>query len=175
MSISPPFLAYGPEPRVSVEATVIATGGQGWDKTHTGPTADVDPWFVETPKCLREPAGFRRDSGKRPFLYMKLAAPKKILKIQLAFRKDELYRDRYQYEGKNVRIQVGSSPQYNADDPVCKEIDQLTGAGLGDYDCDTFHEGQYVILSNDQVYLTICEAKVFVEAGNFQNHMIIEM
>ena len=89
---------------------------------------------------------------------MKLATPKIILRLQLAFRTDG-----YQNQGENVRVQVGSGPQYNANDPVCKEIDQLTGTGLVNYDCDHFHEGQYIILSNDQSYLTICEAKVFVE------------
>ena len=103
---------------------------------------------------------------------MKLAAPRKILKIQLARHTD----GRWKYlDGKNVLIQVGSSLRYNADDPVCKEIDELTGTGLVDYDCDTFHEGQYVILSNDQNVLTICEAKVFVQAGNLHNHIIVEM
>ena len=87
------------------------------------------------------------------------------MKVQLAFRTDCC-----QSQGKNVQVQVGSSPQYNAYDPVCTDIDQLTGTGLMDYDCDQFHDGQYVILSNDQSYLTICEAKVFVvEAGKFLN------
>ena len=153
-----------------MEATVIATGGQGWDKTHTGPTADVDPWFVETPKCLREPAGFRRDSGKRPFLSMKLVAPKKILKIQLAYRTDG-----NTLQGKNVMVQVGSTPQYNPNDPVCKEIEQLAGFGLVDYECDHFHDGQYIILSTDQNILTICEAKVFVESSKLHNDIFIPM
>ena len=95
---------------------------------------------------------------------MKLAAPRKILKLQLAFRTDG-----HNTQGKNVRVQVGSSSQYNANDPVCTDIDQLTGTGLVEYDCDQFHEGQYVILSNDQSYLTICEAKVFVETGKLVN------
>ena len=79
------------------------------------------------------------------------------MKVQLAFRTDG-----NTWQGKNVRVQVGSSPQYNANDPVCTDIAQLTGTGLMDYDCNQFHDGQYVILSNDQSYLTICEAKVFV-------------
>ena len=91
---------------------------------------------------------------------MKLAEPKKILKVQLAFRTDG-----YTSQGSNVQVQVGTSPQYNANDPVCKTIGQLSGAGLVDYECDQHHEGQYVILSNDQTYLTICEAKVIVQAG----------
>ena len=89
---------------------------------------------------------------------MKLAAPKKILKVQLA-RRTQCCLD----QGENVRVQVGSSSQYNANDPVCTDINQLTGTGLMDYDCDQFHVGQYVILSNDQAILTICEAKVIVE------------
>ena len=91
---------------------------------------------------------------------MKMAAPKKVLKLQLARRTDQ-----YQEQSRNVRIQVGSSPQYNDTDPICKEICQLEGTGMIEYVCDQFHEGQYIILSNDQTYLTICEAKVFVQAG----------
>ena len=83
------------------------------------------------------------------------------MKLQLAFR-----RDCCATQGKNVRIQVGTSPQYNANDPDCTEIAQLSGTGLVDYCCNQFHTGQYVILSNDQAVLGICEAKVFViDAG----------
>ena len=88
---------------------------------------------------------------------MKLAAPKTILRLQLAFRTQGSTN-----QGQNVLVQVGTSAQYNAKDPVCMLIDQLGGTGLIDYDCDQHHEGQYVILSNDQDYLTICEAKVIV-------------
>ena len=84
------------------------------------------------------------------------------MKIQLAFRTDGAAT----YMGKNVRAQVGTSPQYNANDPDCTEIAQLSGTGLVDYCCNQFHTGQYVILSNDQAVLGICEAKVFViDAG----------
>ena len=60
---------------------------------------------------------------------MKLVALKKILRIQLAIRTDCC-----QDQGMNVCVQVGSSPQYNADDQVCKEIDQLSGFGLVGYE-----------------------------------------
>ena len=89
------------------------------------------------------------------------------MKLQLARRTDG-----YNSQAKNVRVQVGSSSQYNANDPVCTDIDQLTGTGLVEYHCDQFHEGQYVILSNDQNYLTICEAKVFVETGKLLNQRL---
>ena len=93
-----------------------------------------------------------------------LKAPKKVFKIQLAFRKDG-----YQWQGKNVRVQVGSSPGYNANNPVCTEIAQLKDSshGLVDYYCDQIHEGQYVTMSNDQSFITICEAKVFAEEGKY--------
>ena len=79
------------------------------------------------------------------------------MKLQLARRTSK----GYEYQGKNVRIQVGTSPQYNANDPLCTEIAQLSGTGLVDYDCNQFHTGQYVIMSTDKTKLTICEAKVF--------------
>ena len=110
----------------------------------------------------------QKSSGQRAFLSMKLESAKKILRIQLAPRTECCFG-----QGSNVRVQVGSGPQYNADDPVCKEIDLLGGSGLVDYECDQFHEGQYVILSNDQNHLTICEAKVFVEAGDLHNPIIM--
>ena len=92
---------------------------------------------------------------------MKLATPGTVMKLQLARRTEGS-----PHQGKNVKVQVGSSPQYNVNDPVCMEIAQLSGTGLVDYDCDQFHAGQYVIISNDQSILTICEAKVFViDAG----------
>ena len=88
---------------------------------------------------------------------MKLDASKQITGVQLAFRTDG-----YSAQGKNVKVQVGNAMQYNGNDPVCQEIGQLTGTGLKDYSCDNVHEGQYVILSNDQQYLTICEAKIVI-------------
>ena len=143
-------------------ATIIETDGNSvggtWDDTHTGlidneglsgTSADV----VSKTKC-----GVSQRGSTRAFFSMKLASPKKILKVQLARRTDGT-----DWQGKNVRVQVGSSSQYNANDPVCTDINELTGTGLMDYDCDQFHVGQYVILSSDQSILTICEAKVFVE------------
>ena len=64
--------------------------------------------------------------------------------MQLAFKTDA-----YTNQGKYVRIQVGTSPQYNTSDPVCTEIAQISGTGLVDYNCKQFHTGQYVIISND--------------------------
>ena len=87
---------------------------------------------------------------------MMLDRPQQILRVQLAIRIG------YPEQSKNVQVQVGSSSQYNPSDPVCKEIPQLSGTGLVDYECDHYHEGQHIVLSNDQNYLTICEAKVFV-------------
>ena len=145
----------------SEEANIIETGtnsaGGPWDfhaglidgEGLAGTSADVN----EKEKC----GVSTRSSTQRAFFYMKLATPGTVIKLQLA-RRTEGHPD----QGKNVRVQVGSSPQYNVNDPVCMEIAQLSGTGLVDYDCDQFHAGQYVIISNDQDYLTICEAKVFV-------------
>ena len=153
---------------VSEEATITETGGNsagsGWDATHTGLIDNVGiagtGGDVSGRRC-----GVSQRGSTRAFFSMKLEGPKKILKLQLASRTDG-----YTQQHKNVRVQVGSSPQYNENDPVCTDINQLTGTGLMDYDCDQFHDGQYVILSNDQSYLTICEAKVFVvEAGKLLN------
>ena len=149
----------------SEEANIIETGTNGaggaWD-FHTGlidgeGLAGTGSDVGGKVKCGVSSKG----SKPRAFFYMKLAKPSTVMKIQLAFRTDAA-----PDQGKNVRIQVGTSPQYNANDPVCTEIAQLSGTGLVDYYCNQFHEGQYVIISNDQSYLTICEAKVFViDAG----------
>ena len=148
------------------EANIIETGTNGaesaWKDTHTGlidgkgllgTSQDVNGKV----KCGVSPKG----STPRAFFYMKLAKPSTVIKLQLAFR-----RDCCATHGKNVKIQVGTSPQYNVNDPVCTEIAQLSGTGLVEYECSQFHAGQYVIISNDQAFITICEARVFVnDAG----------
>ena len=155
-----PFTASG-------EANIVETGlnpsGWGWDNTHTGlidnqglagTTQDVDGKV----KCG---VSLRGSSSVPPYFSLKLAKASRVVKLQLAFRTDHATG-----QGKNVMVQVGTSPQYNANDPICTEIAQLSGTGLVDYDCNQFHTGQYVIISTDQSVLTICEAKVFVaEAG----------
>ena len=157
------------------EANIIETGEAGsnsvkgpWEKSFVrlidgeglaGTTPDM-------PKCGVSIKG----STPRAFFYMKLAKPSTVMKLQLARRTSK----GYEYQGKNVRIQVGTSPQYNANDPVCTEIEQLSGTGLIDYDCNQFHTGQYVIISNDQPYLTICEAKVFaINAGKGNMSLLV--
>ena len=152
------------------EANIIETGtnraGGAWD-FHTGlidgeglagTLGDVDGRV----KCGVSSKG----SKPRAWFYMKLATTSTVMKMQLAFRTDGATT-----QGKNVRVQVATSPQYNANDPVCTEIAQLSGTGLIDYNCNQFHTGEYVIISNDQTILTICEAKVFViDAGKGNMH-----
>ena len=145
------------------EANITETGtneaGGAWKDTHTGlidgkGLAGTLQDVVGKVKCGVAFKG----STPRAFFCMKLASTKTVMKMQFAFRTD----GHDTTQGKNVKVQVGSSPQYNVNDPVCMEIAQLSGSGLMDYDCDQFHAGQYVIISNDQLHLTICEAKVFV-------------
>ena len=154
-----------------MEAKVIETGGNSagitaWDNSHTGLTDGAG--IGEPLQYIAGPCAVSDGrSGVRAFLSMKLEVPRKILSIQLAFRTDVHHGHPWTSQGKNVLVQVGSSMVYNTNDPVCKEIDQLAGIGLVEYECDKVHEGQYVILSNDQNILTICEARVFAEAGKF--------
>ena len=148
----------------SVEEPVIETGGNSvagnFANSHTGLIDNAGICGTQADVSTHSECGVsKRSSSTRAFLIMKLAAPKTILKLQLAFRTDGITD-----QGKNVRVQVGSTSQYNANDPICVDIPQLSGIGLVEYDCNQYHEGQYVILSSDQSYLTICEAKVFVEA-----------
>ena len=149
----------------------------------TGSWANTNPTWANTHTGLIDNAGLSGTDGDvtsskcgvvqnplpgRAALTLKLAEPRTVVKLQLAGRTSSaqgmcgITRN----QGKNVRVQVGSSPQYNTSDPVCMEVGQLAATGgLVDYVCDHFHEGQYIIFSNDQDYLTICEAKVFVQAG----------
>ena len=153
------------------EANITETGtneaGGAWKDTHTGlidgkGLAGTRPDVNGKVKCGVSEKG----STERAFFYMKLAKPSTVMKLRLAFRTDG-----YTTQGKNVKIQVGTSPQYNVNDPVCTEIAQLSGAGLVEYECSQFHAGQYVIISNDQAVLTICEARVFVnDAGKGNMH-----
>ena len=146
-----------------VEATIIATGGNSagtaWDDSHIGliDNDGLSGLDSEVNQVHKKCAVSQRTSNKRAFLSIKLDAPKTVLKLQLA-RRTGCCTD----QGHNVKVQVGTSSQYNANDPVCMEIAQLSGTGLVDYDCDQLHAGQYIIISNDLPYLTICEAKVFV-------------
>ena len=86
---------------------------------------------------------------------MKLDASKSVMGVKLAPRIDCCPE-----QGQNVKVQVGNSMAYDANDPVCITIDQLEGVSLKYYSCDNVYEGQYVILSNDNSHLTICEAQV---------------
>ena len=145
-------------------ATINATYGNSagdtfWDDSHPRLIDNKVSGTTQQEVNLNCAVSAGHVPGKRAFLSMELDAPKKVLKVQLAFRTHDCC-------GKNVRIQVGSGPQYNASDPVCRDIGQLTGVGFMDYVCDKVHVGKYVIVSNDQDYLTICEAKVFVEPIN---------
>ena len=155
-----------------VEALMIETGGNSvgtaWVNSHTGLTDNAGICGTLEDVSSGSKCGVSERGSGRAFFTMKLESPRKILKLQLAFRTDG-----YQVQGRNVRVQAGHSPEYNASNPVCTEIGQLGGTGLVDYECDQVHEGQYVILSNDQAILTICEAKVFYEAGKLHNHMVI--
>ena len=143
------------------EATIIATGGNSagrvWDDSHTGLTDNDGLAGLTSEVSAKKCAVSQKISNKRAYLSMKLNATKTVLKLQLAQRTQCCTE-----QGHNVKVQVGTSSQYNANNPVCVEIAQLSGTGLVDYDCDQFHTGQYVIISNDQAVLTICEAKVFV-------------
>ena len=54
---------------------------------------------------------------------------------------------------------------------MCTEIAELreqtgiAGDTMVDYECDRgHHAGKYVKFTSDQLYLTICEAQVFVES-----------
>merc|ERR1719323_189567 len=97
-------------------------------------------------------------------------AQKKIVGVRIARRKDPYapaLHVNHDYQAKNVKVWVGPGFLPSSQDRLCTFIPQLTeqvGATMVDYMCDPGqqHIGQYVKFSNDQDYLTICEARVLV-------------
>ena len=99
-------------------------------------------------------------------------ARKKIVGVRIARRKDPYApapHVNHDDQAKNVRVTVGPSLYPSSEDRLCTYIPELreqAGATMVDYMCAPYQEnigaGQYVKFSNDQDYLTICEARVLV-------------
>ena len=121
----------------------------------------------------------RRSSGlgqpQRTLLSVKLSeedAKKNVVRVRLSRRIDPPEMSGYHdYQARNVKVMVGPSEGYDAGDGVCTEIGELreqtglAGDTMVDYECDRGHyAGKYVKFTSDQLYLTICEAQVFVES-----------
>ena len=94
-------------------------------------------------------------------------AQKKVVGVRLSRRKDPYAPApdaNHDYQATNVKVTIGPSEKYDPKEPQCTMIRQLkqqTGSTMVDYNCDLGeHAGQYVKFSNDQDYLTICEARV---------------
>ena len=92
---------------------------------------------------------------------LELDAPKTVTKVQIAARSDCCA-----YQGKNVKISIGASREYDASEPLCRPvIPLLDQGGLVDYPCtEDPKPGKYIKLSNAGHYFVICEVKVFVRA-----------
>ena len=68
-------------------------------------------------------------------------------------------------QGKNIRISIGPSKDYDPSEPLClPEIAELVWSeGLQDYICTgNLHEGKYVKISRVG-WIVLCEVKVFTE------------
>ena len=92
---------------------------------------------------------------------LELDAPRTVTKVQIARRTDAAY------QGENVRITIGPSREYDANETLCRpEIPNLEYGGLIDYTCTgDLPQGKYVKLSKaGEIHFTICEVKVFVRA-----------
>ena len=92
---------------------------------------------------------------------LELDAPKTVTKVQIA-RRTYCCDD----QGKNVKITIGASREYDASEPLCRPVMPLLDqGGLVDYPCtEGPKQGKYVKLSNAGNYFAICEVKVFVLA-----------
>lgn len=93
---------------------------------------------------------------------LELDAPRTVTKVQIARRTES----GTEHQGKNVRITVGPSREYDPDEPLCRpEISQLYGTGLIDYPCTgSPKRGKYVKISQAGGTFVICEVKVFIRA-----------
>ena len=100
---------------------------------------------------------------------LELEAPQFVTKVQIA-RRTEATADT-DFQGRNVRITIGPSSEYDASEPLCRpEIPNLEyTAGLIDYPCtEGAKEGKYVKITSTTAneHFVICEVKVFVQVKN---------
>ena len=92
---------------------------------------------------------------------LELEMPKKVTRVQIARRLE--HPDR----GRNVRITVGPSRNYDPNEPLClADIPELSGQpGLQDYVCTgDLQTGKFVKISRAG-QLNLCEVKVFTLQG----------
>ena len=97
---------------------------------------------------------------------LELDAPQTVTRVQIARRTDA--QPENDNQGRNVKITIGPSREYDADEPLCRpEITNLGyPAGLIDYECiGGPKRGKYVKLSSSGAgAFLICEVKVFIRA-----------
>ena len=98
---------------------------------------------------------------------LELEAPQFVTKVQIARRTEATAENDFQ--GRNVRITVGPSSEYDVSEPLCRpEIPNLEyTAGLIDYPCTEGPKvGKYVKITSTTAneHFVICEVKVYVRA-----------
>ena len=93
---------------------------------------------------------------------LELEDPGFVTKVRIVRRMDSCCWN----QGQDISITIGSSKEYDANDPSClPEIPDLTReAGLVDYICNPGQEGQFVKISTPHSVMALCEAKVFAIA-----------
>ena len=107
--------------------------------------------------------------GGLQWFSLELDGPQTVAKVQIARRTDRDSQGNTQ--GKNIRITVGPSREYDQDEPLClPEIPDLKlyGNGLVDYNCNKEVTGRYVKISRHGT-LAICEVKVFISPRHTRN------
>ena len=85
-----------------------------------------------------------------------------VTKVQIARRMDYTAT-----QGRNVKVTIGSSREYDPNEPMClpEILDLQLTQGLVDYVCTEEVAGKYVKFSSStESHLTICEVKVFKAA-----------
>ena len=105
--------------------------------------------------------------GGLQWFSLELDGPQTVAKVQIARRTDRDSHPQWNTQGKNIRITVRPSREYDQDEPLClPEIPDLRlyGNGLVDYNCNKEVTGRYVKISRHGNIgtLAICEVKVFI-------------
>ena len=91
---------------------------------------------------------------------LELDATRTVTRVQIARRSDCC-----EHQGQNVKITIGPSRVYDANEALCRpEVPNLDHGGLIDYPClGSLNRGKYVKISKSVGgALVLCEVKVFV-------------
>ena len=150
---------------VEMEASIIGTAQSTTHSTRHLSSKLVDGLGLDGQFHSNESgcATTRGENGEIQWFSVELDAPRIVTKVQIARRMDHTLT-----QGRNISITIGSSSEYDSNDPLClpQIPDLMLHSGMVDYVCTGGpREGKYVkISSTAERHLSICEVKVFVRS-----------